>query len=458
MPQGPPPSTMPTPFARLEKKIGPGRWPFYYGWVIVAIAFLGAGITSGVALWGASVFVLPMTEEFGWSRASFFAAFTVRAAVSGIMAPVLGPVLDTRHGARIMALVSAVVLTSSMMLLRYTDNLFEFILLFGVAGAIADLGSGFTISAAIVPKWFVAKRGRALGITIAGVGLGATVFPGSVTALVEGVGWRDAWLYLGVVTGSISFVLAMFVRARPEDMGLLPDGATAPSPNELATKPVAADPETAAEEVSLTRSEALRTRSFWMLLAAFACAGFGIMGFQTNWLPFLLDQDFTGGQASLGILFYGVLSGVSRPVWGYLGERVQPRYLLGGSMIVTAFSVLVFLNIGSLGLLIGYMIVAGVSMGGFLILQSLLTANYFGRAHLGAVTTMMRPATMVTAALSPLLIGALYDLRGGYTVALLTAGAAWLLAGLFALAARPPAPPRSKSETENHGYAERLKP
>ena len=430
---------MPTRFSRLEKKAGPGQWPFYYGWVIVAIAFLGAGISPGVALWGASVFVLPMTEEFGWSRASFFAAFTVRAAVSGIMAPVVGPVFDTRHGARIMAVTSAVVLTGSMALLRYTDSLWEFILLFGVAGAIADLGSGFMVSGAIVPKWFVAKRGRALGIATAGVGLGATVFPGSVSALVEGVGWRDAWLYLGIVTGSISLVLAMFVRARPEDMGLLPDGAAALSHDAPTAKAGPAHPREAVQEVSLTRSEALRTRSFWMLLATFAFAGFGIMGLQSNWLPFLLEQDFTGGQASLGILFYGVVSGVSRPVWGILAERVQPRYLLSGSMIVTAFSVLVFLTIGSLGLLIGYMIVAGVSMGGFLILQSLLTANYFGRAHLGAVTTMMRPAAMVTGALSPLLIGALYDLRGGYTLALLVAGAAWLLAGVFALAARPPA-------------------
>jgi sugar phosphate permease len=418
-------------------QIRPVRWPFYYGWVIVAIAFLGAGISSGVALWGASVFVLPMTEEFGWSRAAFFSAFTVRAAISGIMAPVVGPMFDTRHGARIMAIVSALILTGSMALLRYTDSLWEFILLFGGAGALADLGSGFMLSSAIVPKWFVAKRGRALGIATAGVGLGAAVFPGSISALVEGVGWRDAWLYLGLVTGAVSLVLAMFIRTRPEDVGLLPDGAP-PQLNEQAAEVGLPEPDVAAEEVSLTRTQALRTRSFWMLLATFAFAGFGIMGFQSNWLPFLLEQDFTSRQASVGILFYGVLSGASRPVWGFLGERIQPRYLLGGSMIVTAFSVAVFLNIGSLGLLIGYMIVAGVSMGGFLILQSLLTANYFGRAHLGAVTTMMRPAAMVTGALSPLLIGALYDLRGGYTVALSVAGAAWFLAGLFALAARAP--------------------
>jgi hypothetical protein len=95
--------------------------------------------------------------------------------------------------------------------------------------------------------------------------------------------------------------------------------------------------------------------------------------------------------------------------------------------------------------LVTYMSVAGVSMGAFLILQSLLTANYFGRAHLGSVSNMFRPAAMATGALSPLLIGVLYDLRGTYTLAFTAAGIAWAIAGLFALAARAPSATRTGS-------------
>ena len=411
------------------------RWPFYYGWVIVAVAFFGSGIASGVALWGASVFVIPMTAELDWSRATFFSAFTVRGVVIGLVSPVVGPVFDTKHGPRLAAVGGAVLLGVSMAGLRYTESPLHFILLFGVLGGISDLGSGFTVSQIIVPKWFVRQRGRALGIAIAGVGLGATVFPGSVSALVDAVGWRDAWVWLGAAAGGASMLLGLLVRTRPEDMGLLPDGASLPVGGAVSVGMMVG---AAIDEPSLSRGEALRTPAFWMLIASFALVSFGIMGFQSNWVPFLLEHDFSAAEASAAILFYGVLSGLSRPLWGLAGERVPARFLMAGSTMVTGVSILFFLKIGSLPLLIAYMAVAGVAMGGFLILQTLLTAAYFGRAHLGGVTAIMRPAAMVSSALSPLVIGALYDLNESYALAFLLAAAAWFIAGIVVLLAKPP--------------------
>ncbi|MEE8518131.1 MAG: MFS transporter [Dehalococcoidia bacterium] len=415
----------------------PTRWPFFYGWVIVGVAFLGSGIGSGVAIWGASVFVIPMTEELGWSRTAFFAAFTVRVVLGGLSAPLLGPLFDTRHGPRVLALFGAVVLAVSMGLLRYTDHLWQFILLYGVAGAVADAGSGFWVSQSIVPKWFVRKRGRALGIATMGVGLGALVFPGSVSALVDAFGWRDAWLYFGLVAGALSFLLALFVRTRPEDVGLLPDGDKGPSEREA--RPAAASGQTrVVEEQSLTRREALRTPAFWMLLASFGFIGLGIMGFQANWLPYLLGSGFSSNEAAAGIAIYGALSGLSRPLWGLSGERIAPRYLLAVSAVITAFSILLFLNVRSVPALSGYMVLAGVFMGGYLILRALLTADYFGRTHIGAVNGAFRPIEMGTSALSPLLFGVLYDINGNYTIAFIVAGVGWFLAGAIVLLAKPP--------------------
>ncbi len=411
----------------------PARWPFFYGWVIVGVAFVGSGIGSGVSIWGASVFVLPMTEELGWSRAAFFAGLTVRAVVVGIAAPVVGPWLDTRHGPRIMAIGGAVVLAGSMALLTYTEHLWQFLLLYGVAGGLADLGGGFVILTTVLPKWFVAKRGRALGIATMGVGLGALVFPAAVSAVVDAEGWRSAWVWLGAVTGGISLLLALLVRTRPEDVGLRPDGAPG-----LPASPSAGAPTDGAGERSLTRGEAVRTPAFWLLLAASSLIALGIVGFQSNWLPFLLEGGFSAVEASAGIAVYGLLSGLSRPVWGLAAERVPPRYLLAASAAVTSVVIVLFLNVGSVALLAVYMAAAGVSMGGYLILQALLTADYFGRAHLGGVEGVLRPFMLVTGAISPLLFGVLYDLRDGYGAAFLVAAAAWLAAGAIVLAARPP--------------------
>jgi MFS family permease len=351
----------------------------------------------------------------------------------GLVSPFIGPFFDSRHGPRIAAVGGGVQLAGSMFGLQYVEHLWQFILLFGIAGGLADLGSGFIITQGVVPKWFVRKRGRALGMAVAGVGLGATVFPGLVSALVEAVGWREAWAWFGLLAGVLSVLIGLLVRTRPEDVGLLPDGAERPVPRDgvLATVPVDV-------EVSLTRGEALRSPAFWMLLAAFTLVGFGIMGFQTNWVPYLLEKGFTSGQASFAILFYGVASGLSRPLWGIVGEFIHARFLMAGSTVFTGLSIVLFLTFDSLALISAYMAIAGVAMGGYLILQSLLTADYFGRAHIGAITAAMRPAAMISTASSPLIIGALYDLNGDYVIAFLFAAAAWVSAGFVVLLAKPP--------------------
>ncbi len=412
----------------------PDRWPFFYGWVIVAVAFLGSGVAVGVGLWGPSVFVIPMTEELGWSRATFFLAFTVRGAIVGFSAPFVGPLFDSRNGPRIGMIAGGVLMGASMVGLRYVEHLWQFLLLFGVAGGIADLASGFVISQSVVPKWFVRRRGRALGLSIAGVGLGATVFPGGIALLVNAVGWRETWMYFGIIAGSIKVILGLFVRTRPEDVGLLPDGDSALDMQGGGLYPT----RMADDERSLTRKEALHSRAFWMLIATFTLVGFGIMGFQTNWIPFLLERNFTLASAASGVLFYGIFSGLSRPFWGLIGERVPPRFLLAGSTIFTGGSIFFFLNVSSLPILAGYMAIAGVAMGGFLILQSLLTANYFGREHIGAITAMMAPAAIVSTAMSPLIMGVLYDLNGDYVYAFTFAAVAWIAAGVVALMAKPP--------------------
>ena len=287
----------------------------------------------------------------------------------------------------------------------------------------------------VLPKWFVAKRGRALGIATMGVGLGALIFPSAVSAVVDAEGWRSAWVWLGAATGTVWLLLALLVRTRPEDVGLWPDGAP---------EPLSGMPAAGAGERSLTRGEAVRTRAFWLLLAASSLIALGIVGFQTNWLPFLLETGFSAAQASAGIAVYGLVSGLSRPVWGLLAERVPPRLLLAASAAATSVVIVLFLNVGSVAFLAVYLAAAGVSMGGFVILQALLTADYFGRAHLGAVESVLRPFMLGTGALSPLLFGVLYDLRGDYGAAFLVAAAAWLAAGLILLAARPPGAARQR--------------
>jgi sugar phosphate permease len=404
---------------------------FYYGWVIVGATFIAAGFASGISIWSISIFVAPMTDELGWSRTSFFAALTIRSVIAGLLAPIMGPWLDTKHGPRLMALGGAIALGASLASLSLVTAVWQFWLLYGVLGAVTQMGSGFVIAQTVVPKWFVRKRGRALGITTIGTGLGSLIFPVSVSALVNAMGWRDAWLVLSGATVLVLAPLALLLRTRPEDMGLLPDGDLEPLAETRAGAQRSAEQE-------MTRGQAMRTPAFWLLAGSFSFITLGLIGFQSNWFPFLQEAGFTDVQASTSIALYGALSGISRPFWGLAGERVPVRYLLAGIALLTGMGIIWLLNVEAVPMLYAYMGITGLIMGGYVLLQPLITANYFGRRHLGSVSGTMRPIMTASAALSPLMIGVLYDLRGGYTLAFLVSMAAWLTAAGIVLIARPP--------------------
>lgn len=404
----------------------------YYGWVIVIIAIVGGAFTSGAGVWGPSVFVTPMSEELGWSRSAFFGAFTVRALVAGALAPVLGPLQDTQNGPRLLMIVSAVTLGGSLVLLRYVDNLWFFYLVFGGLGAISSVALGGMVTNAIVPKWFIRKRGRAMGLASIGTAMGPLLFPISVQAIVSTVGWRDGWLVLGLVTLAVLIPLSFLIRTKPEDMGLIPDGEESMSTGVMKTTipPIS--------EESYSRREAIGTPTFWLLAISFSLATLSMGGFFANWLPYFQDIGFTAAVGSLAAVAYGIGSISVRLVWGLLSERYSVRHLLVIQAFLTAASVFFFLHISGPTTLVMAGGFHGLAVGGFFIMRPLIIANYFGRRHLGAVNSLFRPLTTITSSLSPLLIAGLFDVYGSYVWAFTGVLASWLLVGAIVGFAKPP--------------------
>jgi MFS family permease len=407
----------------------------YYGWVIVIIAIVGGAFTSGAGVWGPSVFIIPMSEELGWSRSAFFGAFTVRALVAGALAPVLGPWQDTQNGPRLLMLASAFTLGGSLVLLRYVDNLWFFYLVFGGMGAISSVAMGGMLTNAIVPKWFIRKRGRAMGLASIGTAIGPLLFPISVQAIVSAVGWRDAWLVLGLVTLAVLTPLSLLIRTKPEDMGLIPDGreSTPASVRKVATPPIA--------EENYSRREAIRTPTFWLLAISFSLATLSMGGFFANWLPYFQDIGFTAAVGSLAAVSYGIGSISVRLVWGLLSERYAVRHLLVIQAFLTAISVFLFLHIAGPKTLVIAGGFHGLAVGGFFIMRPLIIANYFGRRHLGAINSLFRPLTTITSSLSPLLIAGLFDVYGSYIWAFTAVLVSWLLVGTIVGFAKPPRKP-----------------
>jgi MFS family permease len=406
----------------------------YYGWIVLAVAMVAGSFSTGLGVWGVSIFLRPMTEALGWSRSSFFAALTVRSLVAGVLAPFIGPLLDTPKGPRRLMLLSAVLLGVSLMGVRFVNNIWEFYLLFGVVGGIAQVTGANSLAHSILPKWFVRKRGRVLGIAAMGPGLGPMIFPVSIQSLIEFTDWRTAWFVLGIVAIAILVPMSFLVRTRPEDMGLLPDGDIVP-PEERGE----GRPRQPRRLEGLTRSEGIRTPAFWLIVVSFMLVGIGIGGFHANLVPFFQDAGLSAGTAALSGTAFAICSVSTRPIWGILAERVPVRYILGPLLIMAAGSVLLVLNVGGKPSMLIAAGVHGVAIGAYISLQGLVVADYFGRAHLGAINGMIRPFMTGAGALSPLMIAVLFDLRDSYTVAFLIIAVGWLFAGVLMFMASPPA-------------------
>ena len=420
----------------------PTRPRFFYGWIIVVAAVAAGAFSSGAGVWGASVFVTPMGEELGWSRSAFFGAFFIRSVLAGALSPIIGPMQDSRSGPRILMFASGVTMGVSLIGLKWVDNLGMFYFLFGALGALSMIGGAEMLTVAIVPKWFVRRRGRAVAIASTGTAMGPLFFPFLVHGIISLVGWRDAWMVLGFIILAVLVPLSFLIRSKPEDIGLLPDGDTVPVPSleesnstNTASR-AAASPLT--RESSMTRSQAVRTPTFWLLIAAFTLAMLGMGGFHANWIPFFEDLGYSPSTGAWAATAYGICSISIRLLWGILAERYPIRYLMVAQSLITGISIIFFLNIVNVPTLVLAGGFHGIALGGFFIMRPLMVANYFGREHLGSINGILRPFVTLSGALSPLLVAGMFDIYGSYKEAFLLIIVTWFAAGAVVYLAKPP--------------------
>ncbi len=421
---------------------GPGRKRPFYGWLLVLVTILDGAFSSGTGVWGFSVFVRPMTAELGWTRSAMYGALTARSLLSGVFAPVIGPMQDTRNGPRLLAIITTLTMVIAVVAQKWAGDLVWFYIIFGGMGALASFGSSEMLMTAVLPKWFIRSRGRALGIASIGTAMGPLIFPLLVTALVEGLGWRDAWLALGLLTLVILGPLSATVRTRPEDLGLLPDGDAAPVEG-AAPRRIAA----LAAVHNYTRAEAVRTPSFWLLTGSFSLAMLTLSGMFGSLVPYFQDIGFSTAEGGMATAAYGVGSISTRVFWGALCDRYPVRNVMALQAAVTALSIAGFLAVQGLPGLLLAGFAHGLAIGGFFVMRPLIVANYFGRGHLGAINGIVRPFVTFASAFSPLLFAGMYDATGSYVTPFWIAVICWGLAAATALLAKPPVEPNKPPAT-----------
>ena len=410
----------------------PIRKKLYHGWILVAVTLIAGAFTTGAGTWGVSLFVKPMTSELGWTRSAFFGALTVRSVMAGLSAPIIGPWQDTRHGPRRLMLITALGMTFGLAALYWVNSLLMFYILFGTVGTLLAVGGAEMMLSAVLPKWFIRHRTRAMTIGSAGSGAGPLIFPIVLSSVIDAWGWRFGWVAIGVAAFVLLVPLAFTIHTRPEDIGLLPDGDDAPRAD--------APPKPRVEERSFTRKEAMREPSFWLLNISGALFIMGVTGLQTNWLLYFEDIGFASTTAALSATAFGIGSFSSRFLWGSIAARFEVRILMATATTLTALSVLLLFQVDTVLFMVTAALLNGLALGGNFVMRPLVVANYFGRGYIGAINGVMRPAMIVGSATGPLAVAALYDLTNDWHIAFGLVIAIWLGSALSIGLARPPKP------------------
>jgi MFS family permease len=404
------------PFPSLRQT----RRRLFYGYWIVVAAFVTQFVAVGMQNYVVGPFLSPMTEEFGWSRAEFTAARSIGQMVLALTGFAIGTYID-RFGGRPFILLGTLVLAAAVYSLGQIETLTGWLLLNGVALTAGAAMIGNLVVNVTLGKWFVEKRGKAVALAAMGVSLAGILLPPLATSLVDSVGWRDAWHYLGVAVLAVTLPMAILVRRTPEDYALHPDGKTSEQVAAGEAGRAMADLEN-----SMTRSQAMRTMRFYLLVLAFGLFQISITVMLLQTIPFMTDAGFSRLTAASMLSLASLPAFLSKPVWGLLIDRFSASLLAAVGAAVTGLSVmLIVLAVQARHQLAvsGGFLLMGVGWGGLIPLQEVIWASFFGRRYLGSVRSMAMPFTFGLSALGPIAVAGYYDLVGNYNLALLAIAA-----------------------------------
>ena len=411
------------------------RPQIYFGWYIVAAGAVSNGIAVTLQGYANGVFFVPMSDELGWSRTEFALAVTIGAFVTAGGGAAFGGLID-RRGGRLLTVIGALLAAASLFALSEITELWQWYLLRAGVLSLAVALAGTIVVNVVLSKWFELRRGRAIGIAALGLSAAGVLTPTLLTPFVDDMGWRAGWRLLAVVTLLLLIPAALLFRRQPEDMGLLPDGRRPDTPPGRDRRGVLL-----VEARSLTRSEAVRTSSLWLLIVAFGLAGLSFMALGTLTIPILTDSGFDRTTAAVMLSLFALPGLFTRVGWGLAAERVHARYLsaLSFACLTVGMSVIVpGTNALSTPLVAIGFLIFGTGIAGMIPMQELVWASFFGRKHIGAVRGIGMPFQLGISASGPVIVSGYFDRVGDYDGVLMVLGALALVAIVIVLIAPDP--------------------
>ena len=408
------------------------RLPFYYGWVILACVCAAGFARQGSSVAALSIFVEPMTQEFGWSRTGISAAVSIGGVLGALVAPWIGAFLD-RNGARAVLAFAVLATGIPVLMLAGTHSLVYFYLCYCTArmsfAGPYDLG----IYGSIV-NWFVRRRAFVTAVATVAQMTGLVAMPLIAHFAMQAGGWRAAWVALGAAVLAIGFLPVWLLHVRrPEDLGQRPDGERAP-----AAAPGAASHAAGDTGPAYTRRQALASPAFW-LLALFTLLVYPVQsGISLHQAPLLIERGLDPAAAAAAVSTFAAMSAVSGFAYGFWPRRVPQRYALALVGLSLAAATLLMRVVEAPATAYAAAALFGLGVGGLITMLPIAWAEYFGHRSYGAIRGVALTVQVAAQAAGPLISGALRDATGDYRASLATFTALAFAGSAAALAAAPP--------------------
>jgi MFS family permease len=413
------------------------RWDnVFFGWKTVIAGAIIACWGYGSWYYGMGALLIPLTTEFGWTRTQLTLAFSMRSIEGGLEGPIGGMLID-KYGERKITIISTIIACLGLIAVLFVKTIWQFVIVWGFIVSLGfNLGLYDTVNSAVA-KWFHKDRSRAIGIVTIGGGLGAPVIVPVMTYIIENYSWRAALMFVIASTALIAIPLAYFFMKDnpPEHYGMLPDG------DHLKKKEGADETVKLDYGYDFTPKEALRNRSFWMMLIAFMLNGGTLAMITIHQMAFhqSLGIDALAAAGILGLMATISLGG--RFLTATFGGRFTERQYIMLGYTLRTIGLIIFIYARTIPFIMVFALVYGVGYGITIPAQTSLRANYFGRKAYATITGYTTLFTAITNVAYPVFAAWIYDTTGSYIQAFWIVTALQAFAIVFMYLAKKPEPP-----------------
>ncbi|SFR64757.1 Sugar phosphate permease [Marinobacter daqiaonensis] len=398
---------------RAEDQKRPGR--LFYGWYVVAAAFAVTFVGFGAA-YSFSAFVDALQQEFSASRGEVSLVFSIAGFLYFGLGVITGPLAD-RFGSRPMAIIGMVLVATGLVLAGFAQSLTQVYLAYGLG---VGLGVGFSYvpSVGTVQRWFARRRGFASGLAVSGIGFGTLFMPLLAALLIGTLGWRNAYISLGILSAALGISMALLIVNDPRSRGLGPDGGP-PLP-----------PASAGGAEGAGLKQAVRSRPFLTLYCAGLIASFGLFVPFVHLVPFATDHGMSPGEGAFLLGMVGVGSTVGRFLLGNVADLIGRRTALILAFAGMSTTLVIWALSTSLIPLAIFGLTFGTFYGGFVALMPALVMDYFGGRNVSGIIGVLYTSVALGTLVGPTAAGYAYDLTQDYTLAILGSIAVNLVAAL----------------------------